>query len=126
MEYPEGVQAIELNEQSRDFALEQIRNMDHDMGGTNILTPLEVCQKYGWPPRVKGERQKPYVGPPKRIFILTDGIDYSSDRIIRQAREHVKEDFRVFTFGLGSECDKYMITWAAKEGRGYSTIVHDG
>ena len=38
----------------------------------------------------------------------------------------MKEDFRVFTFGLGSECDKYMITWAAKEGRGYSTIVHDG
>ena len=36
------------------------------------------------------------------------------------------ETIRVFTFGLGSGCDKYLVTQVARAGRGTHTIVQDG
>ena len=42
-----------------------------------------------------------------------------------QARQH-SENARVFTFGLGSGCDKLLCESVAKTGRGTCSIVADG
>ena len=42
-----------------------------------------------------------------------------------QARAH-RDSIRVFTFGLGSGCDKNLVTKVARAGRGTYTIVKDG
>ena len=44
--------------------------------------------------------------------------------MIEQARQHA-ERVRVFSFGLGSGCDKYLVENSAQAGRGTSTIVKD-
>ena len=38
----------------------------------------------------------------------------------------LRDDIRVFSFGLGSGCDEQLVTQVAKAGRGTSTIVKDG
>ena len=45
--------------------------------------------------------------------------------MIEQARRHNK-DIRVFSFGLGSGCDKFLVNEVARAGRGSSTLVKDG
>ena len=61
----------------------------------------------------------------KRIFILTDGNVGEPEKVIQQAQDH-SDHCRVFTFGLGSGCDKNLVTQVANKGRGTSTIVRDG
>jgi hypothetical protein len=45
--------------------------------------------------------------------------------VISQAKKH-NTDIRVFSFGLGSGCDKELVVNVAKAGRGTHTIVEDG
>ena len=45
--------------------------------------------------------------------------------VIQAAREY-RDQIRVFTFGLGSGCDKNLVTQVATAGRGSHTIVQDG
>ena len=61
----------------------------------------------------------------KRIFILTDGQVNNPASVILQAKEH-SDSTRVFTFGLGSGCDRFLVKQTAKAGRGTHTIVRDG
>ena len=57
--------------------------------------------------------------------MLTDGSVSNRERVIAKAKEHC-ETARVFTFGLGSGCDKRLVTDAAKAGRGTHTFAEDG
>ena len=89
--------------------------MRADFGGTDILSPLKAVQ-------VGREYNS---GKKKRIFLLTDGTVGNSQAIEAQAHKN-SDTARVFTFGLGSGCDKNLVTKVAKAGRGTHTIVEDG
>ena len=56
--------------------------------------------------------------------MLTDGSVSGPDNVINQARTH-SDSIRVFSFGLGSGCDEYLVRNVAKAGRGTHTIVKD-
>ena len=56
--------------------------------------------------------------------MLTDGCVSGPDRVIQQAGKE-SEQSRVFSFGLGSGCDEYLVKNVAIAGRGTSTIVKD-
>ena len=60
----------------------------------------------------------------KRIFLLTDGCVSDKNKVIDQARQY-NDKVKVFTFGLGSGCDKQLVENTASAGRGTSTIVKD-
>ena len=87
--------------------------MQADFGGTNILSPLRACQVQF------------NTGLKKRVFLLTDGAVCEPNQVIEEARL-MRDDVRVFSFGLGSGCDENLVTQVAKAGRGTSTIVKDG
>ena len=57
--------------------------------------------------------------------MLTDGAVSEPNLVIDEACL-MRDDVRVFTFGLGSGCDENLVTQVAKAGRGTSTIVKDG
>lgn len=57
-----------------------------------------------------------------RIFLLTDGAAWDDTEAIEQAKSQNKTQ-RVFSFGLGSGCDKKFVEQVAVAGRGTSTIV---
>ena len=60
----------------------------------------------------------------KRVFLLTDGDVSDRSQVIEQARQY-NDKIRVFTFGLGSGCDKQLVQQTAEAGRGTYTIVAD-
>ena len=61
----------------------------------------------------------------KRIFILTDGDVKNKHDVINQASSD-NDIHRVFTFGLGSQCDRELCFETARAGRGSCSIVEDG
>ena len=61
-------------------------------------------------------------GLKKRIFLLTDGSVSSPQEVIAQATQH-SDSARVFSFGLGSGCDRDLVINSARAGRGTYTIV---
>ena len=56
---------------------------------------------------------------------MTDGAVSSPQEVVGMA-QLASERARVFTFGLGSGCDKKLVRDVARVGRGTSTIVEDG
>ena len=100
-----------INE-NKQYALDLIKNYGANYGGTEILQPLIHAQS-----SLNSDKKK-------RIFLLTDGSVSAADQVIEQAR--TKNDTqRVFSFGLGSGCDRYLVENVAVAGRGTSTIVKD-
>ena len=67
-----------------------------DYGGTDILKPLKEAIELD-----VGKRQK-------RIFLLTDGQDGNSEKIIDYIRIN-NTKARFYTFGLGDGCDQELL-----------------
>ena len=67
-----------------------------DYGGTDILKPLKEAIELD-----VGKRQK-------RIFLLTDGQDENSEKIVNYILIN-NTKARFYTFGLGDECDKQLL-----------------
>ena len=105
---------INYNEGSKQLALSEIERFDANFGGTDILSPLRSVLE----DQTNQNRKA-------RIFLLTDGQVGNPNDVIALAGQH-NEKARVFSFGLGSGCDKHLVEQVAKAGRGSSTIVEDG
>ena len=105
---------LEYNEETKDWALEQIALFDADHGGTDIATPL-----------IQAQTMDSFPDSHKRIFLLTDGLVHNSQEVIDQARAF-NDTIQVFTFGLGSGIDRNLCEKTAEAGRGTCSIVEDG
>ena len=89
----EDSDTLTCEEKSRNYAIDKVKTFEADYGGTEILQPLAYSQIMG------DDSLK------KRIFLLTDGCVSDKNKVIDQARQY-NDKVKVFTFGLGSGCDK--------------------
>lgn len=77
--------------------------------------------------KFKKDQQKRFY----RVFLLTDGqvdepqkvIDLIREKVNARQKENV--DLRVFTFGIGNDCDKKLVKESAEVGRGINYLVED-
>ena len=92
-------------------ALLYIEQMTADMGGTNILEPLN----YAMDSLAIGPRET-------RIFPLTDGQVENRDAVVEKASSST-ENVRIHTFGIGDGCDAEMVKNMAF--RGSCSLVKD-
>ena len=90
---PECV-VLTYNDETCRYALEKVREMKNNLGGTNILAPLTALH----------EDPKFQTGLRKRIFMLTDGAVSNPDEVIGYVREN-RMKARHYSFGLGAGCD---------------------
>ncbi|XP_060750007.1 von Willebrand factor A domain-containing protein 5B1 [Tachysurus vachellii] len=102
------------DEESLGTAGEYIKKMRADMGGTNILAPLN------WVLRQPVQR-----GHPRLLFLLTDGAVSNMGKVIELVRSHARF-IRCYTFGIGQGACRRLIHGLATVSRGASEFLAEG
>jgi uncharacterized protein YegL len=61
----------------------------------------------------------------RRVFLLTDGGVSDPEAIINLVKKHcnTNKDDKVFTFGIGDGCSRYIVEESAKAGNGDFNFV---
>ena len=100
------------NDETLARARELVRGMAADLGGTEILKPLQ---------HILGEKEVE-AGRAKRLFILTDGAVSNSMECVRKV-ERERGHWRMFTLGIGASADRHLVKGLARAGRGTSVFT---
>ena len=82
------------------------------MGGTMMIEGVRACVGFPEDP----ERMR-------YIIFLTDGYIGNEAEILSELRTTLGEHTRLFSIGVGSSVNRYLIEGLAEEGRGYATYI---
>ena len=91
-----------------------VRSLDADMGGTEILRPLQTILN-----------QPEQEGRPKQLFVITDGAVSNSRECIQLVGAH-RRNTRVFSLGIGSAADRHLVKGLARAGGGTAAFTVEG
>lgn len=91
--------------------IEYINSM-YGMGGTMMIEGVRACVGYPEDP----ERMR-------YVVFLTDGYIGNETEILSELRTTLGGNTRLFSIGVGSSTNRYLIEGLAEEGRGYATYV---
>ena len=100
-----------MTNQTRKFALQYVESIEADMGGTEILEPLEFVFK-----------QQSHGKSPKNVLLLTDGQVTNTYEVIRLCRNYAST-VRVFSIGIGEGASTALVNDVAKVTGGMSAFV---
>ncbi|XP_067223040.1 von Willebrand factor A domain-containing protein 5A-like isoform X3 [Chanodichthys erythropterus] len=104
-------QSVVYSEDTMEEALNRVRNMMADMGGTEILQPLKHIYS-----------QPCYPDHPRQLFIFTDGEVWNTKEVLDLVKSHVNSH-RCFSFGIGEGASTALITGMAREGSGHAQFI---
>ncbi|XP_048013746.1 von Willebrand factor A domain-containing protein 5A-like [Megalobrama amblycephala] len=104
-------QSVEYNQDTVDEALKRVKEMQADMGGTEILQPLKHI--YSRPC---------YPDHPRQLFIFTDGEVFNTKEVLDLVKHHA-HSHRCFSFGIGEGASTALITGMAREGSGHAQFI---
>ncbi|XP_053310725.1 von Willebrand factor A domain-containing protein 5A-like [Spea bombifrons] len=99
-------ESIEYTQESMEMALQKVKEMDANFGGTEILLPLKKIFKTGCRP-----------DHPRQLFIFTDGEVGNTKQVIREVQQNAS-NHRCFTFGIGEGASTALIKGLARAGNG--------
>ncbi|KAJ8016921.1 hypothetical protein DPEC_G00012370 [Dallia pectoralis] len=102
------------DEETVTMACEYIRKIRADMGGTNILAPLNWIL-----------RQPTHAGHPRMLFLLTDGAVNNTGKVIELVRSHARFT-RCYTFGIGQSACRRLVTGLATVSKGTAEFLAEG
>jgi hypothetical protein len=106
--------SVPYDEQHLEKAIAHAKGMHADLGGTELLGPLQHI--FGMKLRTGFARQ---------VFVLTDGSVSNTDACIQQMRKNAKSA-RCFTFGIGSGASSALVKGLARAGNGTAEFVNEG
>ncbi|XP_048040077.1 von Willebrand factor A domain-containing protein 5A-like isoform X4 [Megalobrama amblycephala] len=104
-------QSVVYSEDTMEEALNRVKNMKADMGGTEILQPLNHIYS-----------QPCYPDHPRQLFIFTDGEVGNTKEVLDLVKSHVNSH-RCFSFGMGEGASTALITGMAREGSGHAQFI---
>lgn len=102
------------DEQSLAEASAHVKALQADLGGTEILRPLEAI--LAAPVAGGGLRQ---------LFVLTDGEVSNTDEVLEVVRRHSATN-RLFAFGIGAGASHHLVKGIARAGRGAAEMIAPG
>ncbi|OWF43481.1 von Willebrand factor A domain-containing protein 5A-like [Mizuhopecten yessoensis] len=103
--------SVQYNEQSMTYALDYVQKMEADMGGTEILKPLEDMYS------------KPCLpGHPRQVILLTDGEVWNVTDCLNLVRRNAQTT-RMFSVGIGEGVSTALVKGLAKAGKGRAEFV---
>ena len=113
-------QSVGTTDANINEAIGEIEEYDADMGGTQILQPLQavVAMLPNYTP--SGEQLQ------RIIFLLTDGDVNNSEDVLKLIDESAQHSqVRVFSVGIGNGCSTSLVQQAAFLGKGNYRFVQD-
>ncbi|XP_029433912.1 von Willebrand factor A domain-containing protein 5B1 [Rhinatrema bivittatum] len=102
------------SEESLATACENIKKIRADMGGTNILSPLNWII-----------RQPVHRGHPRLLFLLTDGAVSNTGKVIELMRHH-SFSTRCYSFGIGQNACRRLVQGLASVSKGSAEFLVEG
>ncbi|KAK7882531.1 hypothetical protein WMY93_028705 [Mugilogobius chulae] len=104
-------ESVEYNQKTMEEALEKVKTMDANLGGTEILRPLERIYSQSCIPN-----------QPRQLFVFTDGEVGNTKQVINLVKSNA-DSHRCFSFGIGEGASSALINGLAKEGRGHAQFI---
>ncbi|MFT6400495.1 MAG: Ca-activated chloride channel family protein [Bradymonadia bacterium] len=104
----------EYSQETLDAAVEYVRACAANMGGTEILTPLE---------HILGQPVQD--GVLRKVLLLTDGQVSNEADVIRLAQTH-RDHTTVFTFGIGAGASEHLVRGIARASGGLAEFIYPG
>ena len=108
-------EAVEYNKENVNNIIDIINNLDSNMGGTNINSPLES---------IYSDTSYSKINLSKHIFLLTDGQVNDREGCVNLITANSNK-FRMHAFGIGNAFDRYFIERSGKLGKGSSFFIED-
>ncbi|XP_072333843.1 von Willebrand factor A domain-containing protein 5B1 [Scyliorhinus torazame] len=102
------------NEETLAVACDYIGKIRADMGGTNLLAPLN------WIFRQPMQR-----GHPRLLFVLTDGSVSNTGTVLDLIRNHARSS-RCYSFGIGQNVCRRLILGLASASKGAAQFLAEG
>uniref|UniRef100_W5L8G2 Uncharacterized protein n=1 Tax=Astyanax mexicanus TaxID=7994 RepID=W5L8G2_ASTMX len=103
--------SVEYTEETMDQAVKRVKEMQSDMGGTEILEPLRNIYS-----------QQCIPNHPRQVFIFTDGEVGNTKDVLQLVRNNA-DHHRCFSFGIGEGASTALIKGMAQEGRGHNQFI---
>ncbi|KAG9329114.1 hypothetical protein JZ751_007613 [Albula glossodonta] len=96
------------------IACDYVKKIRADMGGTNILAPLNWIL-----------RQPLRRGHPRLLFLLTDGAISNTGKVIELVRSHARFT-RCYTFGIGQNACRRLVIGLSTVSKGTAEFLAEG
>ncbi|XP_038129077.1 von Willebrand factor A domain-containing protein 5A-like isoform X1 [Cyprinodon tularosa] len=103
--------SVEYNEKTMNEALNKIEKMEANLGGTEILRPLQHIYSQPCIPK-----------HPRQLFVFTDGEVGNTKAVIDLVKKN-SGSHRCFSFGIGEGASSALINGMAKEGGGHAQFI---
>ncbi|XP_037534027.1 von Willebrand factor A domain-containing protein 5A [Nematolebias whitei] len=103
--------SVEYSEKTMEEALKKVEGMSANLGGTEILQPLEHIYSQPCVPN-----------QPRQLFVFTDGEVGNTKDVIDLVKKNAGSH-RCFSFGIGEGASSALISGLAKEGGGHSQFI---
>lgn len=108
-------ESVEYNKVNLKNAINQIQSFGANMGGTNILGPLNNSFSCKKPEKYQ-----------RNIFLLTDGAVGNTNEVFKAIELNcLYGAARVYTIGIGNGCSELLVRKSARLGNGRSVIIGD-
>ncbi|XP_034556919.1 von Willebrand factor A domain-containing protein 5A-like isoform X2 [Notolabrus celidotus] len=103
--------SVEYSQQTMEEALKKVGEMGSNLGGTEILGPLQHIYNQ---PCIQNQ--------PRQVFVFTDGEVGNTKQVIDLAKQN-SHAHRCFSFGIGEGASSALINGLAKEGGGHAQFI---
>jgi Ca-activated chloride channel family protein len=98
--------------QNRTQAINYINSLQAN-GGTELLNGIRAVLNF--PPAQAGRLRS--------VVLLTDGYIGNDNEILAEVQRHLKEGNRLYSFGVGSSVNRFLLNRIAEIGRGTCQVV---
>ncbi|XP_023064286.1 von Willebrand factor A domain-containing protein 5A isoform X1 [Piliocolobus tephrosceles] len=103
--------SVKYTQQTMEEALGRVKLMQADLGGTEILAPLQNIY-----------REPSIPGHPLQLFVFTDGEVTDTFSVIKEVRIN-RQKHRCFSFGIGEGASTSLIKGIARASGGTSEFI---
>uniref|UniRef100_A0A8C7JGH0 von Willebrand factor A domain-containing protein 5A-like n=1 Tax=Oncorhynchus kisutch TaxID=8019 RepID=A0A8C7JGH0_ONCKI len=103
--------SVEYSQKTMDEALQKVKGMRADLGGTEILQPLKHIYSQPCLP-----------DQPRQLFLFTDGEVENTKEVLDLVKTNAGSH-RCFSFGIGEGASTALISGVAKQARGHAQFI---